>query len=131
MFFLVVTVLTVGGLLIFWQHGQPRREATASISKFSANLSNPHGFELLDTILIPVAIQSRTPAEQEEFIVKALTDEISPAGVEALKRQAKFGSLKSIFPDESSAWSSQAGVNADVRHFDHRSEPLEQHVEMF
>lgn len=83
------------------------------VSNLADNLANNHGAELLDTILIPVAIQSRTQAEQEQFLAKALTDEISPAGVVALKRHAEFGPLKSIFPNEAPVWCSQAGVNVD------------------
>jgi hypothetical protein len=64
-------------------------------------------------VFIPVAIQDRTPAEQQEFLDKALKDEISPAGVLALKRHAEFGDLKSLFPNEAAAWCRRAGVNAD------------------
>lgn len=106
-------ILALGGAFLFWQHGQPRRVALQSISELASNLSNPHGSELLDTILIPIAVQSRTQAEQQEFITKALADEISPAGVEALKRHAEFGSLKSVFPKEALDWCSQAGVNVN------------------
>lgn len=84
-----------------------------AVSKLADNLANSRGAELLDTILIPVAIQSRTPSEQEQFLTKALADEISPAGVEALKRHAEFGPLKTIFPNEAPVWCSQAGVNVD------------------
>jgi hypothetical protein len=111
----VVGALALGvwGVVIFWQHDQPRRVALQSISRLASNLTNPHGSELLDMVLIPVAIQYRTPAEQQEFLDKALKDEISPAGVKALKRHAELGPLKSIFPNEAPVWCSQAGVNAD------------------
>ena len=107
------TAMVVAGSLLFWRHGQPRSEAILAVSKLADNLANNHGAELLDTILIPVAIQSRTPSEQEQFLAKALADEISPAGVEALKSHAEFGPLKSIFPSEAPVWCAQAGVNAD------------------
>jgi hypothetical protein len=107
------TALAASALFLFWQHGQSRRVALQSVSRLAANLGNPHGSELLDIVLMPVAIRSQTPAEQQEFLTKTLADEISPAGVEALKRHADFGPLKSIFPDEAPLWCSQAGVNAD------------------
>jgi hypothetical protein len=108
-----VTGLAAWAAILFWQHGQPRRQALLEVSKLADTLANNHGAELLDTILIPVAIQSHTQSEQEQFLAKALADEISPAGVEALKGHAKFGPLKAIFPDEAPVWCSQAGVNAD------------------
>src|ERR1039457_4192482 len=82
--------LAVGAAILLWQHGQPRRFALSAVSKLADNLANSHGSELLDTILIPVAIQSRTQSEQVEFLAKALADEISPAGVEALKRHSEL-----------------------------------------
>ena len=109
----ILTSLIAGMGVLVWQHVQPRRVAIIEVSKLADNLANNRGAELLDTILIPVAIQSRTPSEQEQFLAKALADEISSAGVESLKRHAKFGTLKAIFPIEAAAWCSQAGVNED------------------
>ena len=84
-----------------------------SISRLASHLANPQGSELLDTVVMPVAIRSRTPAEQQEFITKALADEISPNGVLALKHHAEFGPAKSVFPDECAVWCQQAGVSPD------------------
>jgi|CZKV01.1.fsa_nt_gi hypothetical protein len=109
----VAIALALAGSFLLWQHGQPRREAVLAVSKLADNLANNRGSELLDAILIPVAVQSRTQTEQQEFITKALADEISPSGVEALKRQAEFGPLNSVFPKEAPEWCSQAGVDAN------------------
>lgn len=109
----VATGLAVGVAALLWQHGQPRRDAVVAVSRLANNLANHQEPDLLETVLMPVAIRSQTPAEQQEFLTKALADEISPAGVEALKRHAEFGPLKSIFPNEAPVWCSQAGVNAD------------------
>ena len=84
-----------------------------AVSKLADNLANHQGSDLLETVLIPTTIRSQTPAEQQEFLTKALADEISPAGVEALKHHAEFGPLESIFPSEAPVWCQQAGVNAD------------------
>lgn len=111
--FVVATGVAVGAAVMLWQRGQPRRNALQEVSKLAVNLENNRGAELLNNILIPLAVQSRTQTEQQEFITKVLADEISPAGVAALKRQAEFGPLKIIFPNEAPAWCSQAGVNVD------------------
>ena len=104
--------LVVGAVILLWQHGQPRREAVLAVSQLATSLAKNQGSELLDAILIPLAVQSRTPAEQQEFLAKALADEISPAGVEALKNHAEFGPLNSVFPQEAPTWCQQAGVEA-------------------
>lgn len=110
---IVATVLAVSSGILFWQHGQPRRVALQEVSKLADNLANQHGSELLETIVMPAAIRSQTPAEQQEFLTKALAEEISPEGVLALKHHAQFGLAKSIFPDEYANWCQQAGVDAD------------------
>src|SRR5258708_662932 len=92
------TALTACGVLIFWKHSQPRRIALQKVSKLADNLANHHGSELLEIVVMPAAVRSQTPAEQQQFIAKALADEISPEGVLALKQHAQFGLAKSIFP---------------------------------
>ncbi len=109
----VATGLAVGAAVLLWQHGQPRREALHEVSKLAENLANHRGSELLETVVMPAAIRTQTQGEQQEFIAKALSDEISPAGVLALKQYAQFGLAKSIFPDEYASWCQQAGVDAD------------------
>lgn len=113
LFAAVVSLLVIVAFYFSWQHGQPRREAGTAVSHLAVCLASLNGSDLLDTVLMPVAVQSRTPAEQTEFLVKALGGEISPEGVTALKQHAEFGPLKSIFPNEASIWSSQAGANAE------------------
>ena len=107
------TALTVCGVFIFWQHGQPRREALQEVSQLAGNLATHRGSELLKTVVMPAAIRTQTQGEQQEFIAKALADEISPEGVLALKQHAQFGLAKSIFPDEYASWCQQAGIDAD------------------
>lgn len=96
-----------------WKHDQARRAAAQTLFTLNSALSNPDASLLLDTILIPVAVRDHTLAEQLEFITTALADEISPAGVEALRCHAEFGPIRSIFPDEAMAWCEQVGVNVD------------------
>ena len=106
--------LTVAAVVFLaWRHGQPRRSALGAVSQLSTALENPNGAALLNSVLMPLAIQSRTSAEQTEFLVKALSDEISPEGVAALKKHAEFGPAKVLFPNDCLRWCQQAGVNAD------------------
>ena len=108
-----VTVFAVGAIILIWLQGQTKRNAFQSLSRFASMLASTHNSELLDMVFIPVAIQDRTPAEQREFLDKALHDEISPNGVLALKHHAAFGSLEEIFPDKVAVWCKQANVNPD------------------
>ena len=100
------------GVLI-WQKGKSRRAALQSVSQLASNLMNPNSSKLLDTIVIPAVVSDRTPAEQREFIVKALADEISSEGVQALKQHAEFGPVKSVFPNDYSKWCEQVGAKPD------------------
>jgi len=65
---------------------------------------------LLDRLVLPSALASKTPAEQSEFIRKALRDELSPDGIALLKKRARFGPLLELFPHEATNWAAQAGV---------------------
>jgi hypothetical protein len=93
--FLVGVALIGGGVLFFWHHGQPRRDALQSVFQLALELANPKSSELLKTVVIPASIQSQTLDEEQQFISKVLADEISPAGVLALERHAQFGSAES------------------------------------
>ncbi|MBI4327376.1 MAG: hypothetical protein HY674_19245 [Chloroflexi bacterium] len=62
---------------------------------------------------MPSAISSRTVPEQIEFITKALRDEISPEGIEMLRKRGQFGPLKDLFPIEAGGWAKQAGVGVE------------------
>jgi hypothetical protein len=112
---LVVLLLVVGSsfLWVFWKQGQSRRDSIKTLNAFSQSLNSRDPAALLDKIVLPQAIKGQTVAEQTDFLVKALHDEISPEGILALKHHAEFGSLKTIFPNEAADWCSQAGVNAD------------------
>ena len=72
----------------------------------SANLA-------LEQVLLPQVWQDRTRAEQGEFLIKALRDEITPGGIQALKQRAAFGSLSNLFPGEASRWAAQVGVKPE------------------
>jgi len=102
--------LAVWGGYLYWRHDQPRRNAAQAISRLASALMNPNTAELLDTVLVPAAIHGRTPAEQLEFLTKALRDEISSEGLAVLRREGSYGTLEKLFPQEAAAWAGQAGV---------------------
>ena len=105
--YLVVTIFTtlfaVGTSFIYWQAGQNRREALAPISILAYDLANRRNAKLIEAVVMPLSIQGQTPVEQQEFLTKALSDEISPAGVVALQRHAAFDSLEKLFPNQAAA----------------------------
>lgn len=98
-------------LVKHWKAGEPRRQSIKVLAALEANLHAAQSPAILDLLLIPPAIQSRTSLEQIEFLHKALQDEISPEGIRALQRNGRFGSLKELFPAEARAWATLAGVN--------------------
>ncbi len=108
-----VAGLVLIGAWLWRKHEQPRQTALRRISLFASALTDPKGTELLEHAILPAAIRALTPSEQVEFLRKALRDEISLEGVQALDRHAQFGGLKSVFPSEADTWSSLAGVRAD------------------
>lgn len=96
-----------------WEQGEPRRACLSTLQHLQAALNSPDPNLLPQITLLPVALQSRTTAEQSEFIRKALQEEISPEGLAVLKKKGQFGSLTEVFPQESTNWATQAGVNPE------------------
>jgi hypothetical protein len=108
--FFTASSLLVLVVFLFWHQGRSRRGALLPVSPLASDLEIPCGAELLNTVMMPVTFQSQTPVEQEEFVAKALVDEISQKDVLALKQPAEFGSAKAIFPAEYAGWRQRAGV---------------------
>jgi hypothetical protein len=106
-------VIGAGVWLYKWRSAEPRRAALSAVSEFEKALESNNPASLLQTVVLPAAIQNRTTAEQVEFLTKALRDEISPEGLAALSRNGSYGPLQQIFPNESKGWTSQAGVNPE------------------
>lgn len=95
---------------LWWQQGETRRTSLSTLRTFERALQTGHAENLLNLIATPAAISGRTPAEQTEFLTKALRDEISPEGLTILQRAGEFGPLAQLFPQESAAWAARAGV---------------------
>jgi hypothetical protein len=99
-------------LMLNRRHDGPRRHSLQVVQNLGAAIdTNPPA--ILDEVVLPQSLASHTPAEQTEFLKKALRDEISADGIAALNRKASFGLLRELFPQEAVAWTKQAGVNPD------------------
>lgn len=110
----VVVAIAFGLLIRFqWQRNAPRRHSLEAVLAFAAALNSGNAAALLQTVVLPPAVSGRTPAEQTEFLTKALRDEISPEGLAVLQQEGQFGSLTNIFPTEAKAWADQAGVKPE------------------
>ncbi len=111
---LLLAVLTFSVLLWWnWKRDEPRRNSFRALNRLQASIGSLDQSALLDTVLLPPALGQRTSAEQTEFLVKTLRDEVSSAGVHALKKGAMFGSLSKVFPAEAAVWTQQAGVKVE------------------
>jgi hypothetical protein len=106
-------VLASGFLWWRWRQDEPRRHCLASLQQLDVALHSANAASVLELIVQPAALQARTPGEQAEFIRKALRDELSRDGIDALQKNARFGLLKELFPQEAQAWAGQADVPAD------------------
>jgi hypothetical protein len=90
---LVLLVLVVADAIIFCRYcskrDSPHRRAVQAIEDFQQALQSSKADAILDAIAVPAAMQDRTPAEQVEFVSKALRDEISPEGIAALNGKSR------------------------------------------
>jgi hypothetical protein len=113
--------LTIGlaaliGLLTInkWKADSPRRLSVATLRTLETALGGGDGQAVLQCVVVPSAFQTRSPFEQAEFFTRALRDELSIEGIQALAREGRFGSLQQIFPDEAITWATQSGVNPET-----------------
>lgn len=109
----LVAAFIGGAAYWWWVHDAPRRQSLDSLSRLDAVLHSANRTDLFQLLVVPAAVQGRTKSEQSEFLVKALTDEISPEGLAVLRKQGTYGPLRKLFPAEAEAWAKSAGVNAD------------------
>jgi hypothetical protein len=94
-----------------WKRNEPRRRCLETLQELRSALNSPDTSKLRQIILLPAALQGRTPAEQTGFVRKALQDELSIEGLNLLKKEGEFGPLAKLFPLESTNWAAQAGVD--------------------
>jgi hypothetical protein len=106
-------VVLLGTGFYLWKQGAPRRQAVAALNGLQVALTSPAPEALLQILMSPAAVRSRTAPEQAEFLRKALQDELSPEGIAVLGHQGQFGPLQELFPAEAEAWASQAGVKPE------------------
>jgi len=105
-------VLMLSVILFFWlwKIDAPKRAALASLHTLDQALQKGDAAGLLQILVLPQAMQGKTTAEQNEFLFKALRDEISADGLAELSAKGRFGPLTNLFPQEASQWANQAGV---------------------
>jgi hypothetical protein len=94
-----------------WKQDGPRRDSIQALARLHAALESSDSAALLANLALPTALQTKTIPEQAEFVRKALRDEISPDGLALLAKQAQFGPLLELFPNEATNWAVQAGVS--------------------
>lgn len=108
----VVALLAIIGCFFWlrWKHDEPRRQSVQVLQNLAAALKSDPS-RILNVVVVPRVLIGRTQAEREEFISKALREEISEDGIVALENHASFGPLNELFPKQGPDWAKQAGVN--------------------
>ena len=69
--------------------------------------------QVVSMVALPAGLASGTEQQQFDFILRALRDEVSIDGMAVMRREARFGRLADIFPEDAQAWSSNAGVRVE------------------
>lgn len=101
--FLLLLPIIAGGAGLWRKKGGPRRTSIQTLQRLDKTLKAGDASGLIDVVSFPATIRDRTPAEQTEFLTKALSDEISPEGLLVLQRDGAYGPLRNLFPTEASA----------------------------
>lgn len=113
---LLALLLLLVATSVLWRLRQPRdpvQQALNTLEELHVALANPDPTSLLALLAPPTALAAQTPTERAEFLRKALQNELSPAGIDELRRHARCGPLPEVFPAEAANWAYQAGVPPD------------------
>ncbi len=114
---LIVGIAALCGLIGWFAYRRhleanaPRLEALAFAGRLEETLAGRNRLNVRDFMIVPGAYRQRTAQEQEDFLRKALKDEISPEGLAELKRTGEYGPLLTVFPEEGRKWAKQFGVS--------------------
>ena len=91
----------------------PRRAETVKVlQEVSRCVLDGDRESIIDHVLLPKSLESRTPQEQGDLLVRDLRTEVSDDGIEFLVDKGKFGPLLEIFPEKGPKWADVAGVVA-------------------
>lgn len=117
----VFALLAAGGILVlfvirseFFRQRDPAEWNALAVTgqAVTAIMESDHE-QLLRTIVAPSHLARFTDAEVADFLGKALSDEVSPEGLEVMRREAQFGRLTELFPEEGPRWAQSAGVRVE------------------
>ena len=110
----VFVMLVIGvWAVVGYRQGAPRRDSLVAVAALNQALAAPDHAGLLEQIHLPVAAAGRSPAEQQQWLVAALQDELSAEGLAELRRHAQFGPLAAVFPAEAQPWAEAARVRVE------------------
>lgn len=115
---LVVVFGAITGFLTWrsgWFRHRPADEWAAldAASAMVDAVVQGNGSGLVSRIALPPNLVSRTEQEQSDFLLRALRDEVSIEGLAVMRREAKFGRLADVFPEEAQTWASNARVRVE------------------
>jgi len=97
-----------------WKLGEGKRQSFRALAHLEQCLVAPGAAGALDkAVLVPLGRTEQTVWEREDFLRKALRDEISSEGIAAIKREGTFGPLREIFPAEAEKWGALFGVKPE------------------
>lgn len=106
-------LVVVLGAVMFYRGGQPKRLAVHTLTTLDHSLQTGDAAILLKQVLLPPSLNHWTEAEQAEFLLKTLRDEVSAGGIEALRKHGTFGPLREVFPEQAARWAEAAGVKME------------------
>ncbi len=101
--------------LVMWRQSKATsagRPALAHARQLARVLETPtRDSRLRDMVVVPGVCRNRTSQEQEDFLRKALKDEVSEDGLDVLASTGVFGPLREVFPEEAHEWTGPHGLD--------------------
>jgi len=90
-----------------------RKDADKILYNLSHQIAESDQEMILKSVLVPKSMESRTPQEQGNLLIRNLKGEVSYEGIQLLLAKGKFGPLIEIFPQKGPKWARTAGVDSE------------------
>ena len=106
----IIVILVGCGIFALnrYRRDEPRRSALAVISEIDRALTSSEVSKTMPLLELSPAVAARSPEDQMQWIADVLRDEVSAAGLDELRRHARFGPLAQVFPEEAKRWAESA-----------------------
>jgi hypothetical protein len=106
-------LLVAASALVWLQGTSPRSQAICTAFEFATAVQKDSFGSLEHLVYLPSVVSEQSGDERIRFLREVLSNEVSVAGIKALRTNGQFGPLRMIFPEQADRWAKLFQINAE------------------